>query len=272
MESLGSFLREKRKSKGLSLEQVSEELRIKLSFLEALEEEKYELLPAPLYKRIFLKAYADYLGLNFEEIINKFPINGSKAREKEDIFSTPPIEKEVKAARPVTGTKGKTGYDSWLVIAGLLLGVMIILLFVIHQQIYRQDGDISRRIREARLGPFLPVPDSGRLKPRLPVKEEIRLIPAQLREMTLRLEGVEYTWATVTGDGNTLFAGYINNGTQVEYQARERFNLTLGKSLGVRVYINGKRLKPLSRNGKPVYGREINKDNYRDFLDTTATE
>jgi transcriptional regulator with XRE-family HTH domain len=272
LENLGSFLKEKRKTKGLSLEQVSEEIRIKLSYLEALEEEKYELLPAPLYRKIFLKAYADYLGLNFDEILNKFSVNGSKAREKEDTFSAAPVKKEVQASEPVTGRKGKINYNAWLVLAGILLGVIIILLFIMHQQIYMYDKDTIIRTKEARQGHSLPVPDTGKIEPRPAMKEEVKKVPSQTMGMTLRLEGLGRTWAMVIGDGDTLFTGFINNGMQMEYQAQDYFNLTLGRAWTVKGFLNGEKLKSFGPKGKSIFGREINKNNYRDFLDTTAAE
>jgi transcriptional regulator with XRE-family HTH domain len=272
LENLGSFLKEKRKAKGLSLEQVSEELRIKLSFLEALEEEKDELLPALLYKKIFIKAYADYLGLNFDELLNKFSVDGAKVREKEDTFSASPAKKEVQATEQVIIRKGKTNYNSWLVLAGILLGVIIILLFIMHQQIYKYDKDTKMGTKEARLGPALPVPDSAKLESRPLIKEESKKVPSQTMGMTLRLEGLDRTWAMVIGDGDTLFAGFINNGMQVEYQAQDYFKLTFGRAWVVKGYLNGEKLKSFGPKGKSIFGREINKDNYRDFLDTTAIE
>lgn len=272
MENLGSFLREKRKSKGLSLEQVSEEIRIKLFYLEALEEEKYELLPAPLYKRIFLKAYADFLGLSFEEILNKFSVEGAKVREKEETFSAAPVKKEVQASEPVSGRKGKINYNSWLVLAGILLGVVIILLFIMHQQLYKYDKDTRIWTKEARLGPALPVPDTGKSESRPAKREESQKIPSQPEGMTLRLEGLDRTWAMVIGDGDTLFTGFINNGMQVEYKAQDYFKLTLGRAWLVKCYLNGEKLKSFGPKGKSIFGRVINKSNYRDFLDTTATE
>ena len=272
MENLGSFLKEKRKAKGLSLEQVSEELRIKLSFLEALEEGKDELLPALLYKKIFLKAYSDYLGLNFEEILNKFSVEGAKVREKEETFSAAPVKKEVQATEQVIARKGKINYNSWLVIAGILLGVIIILLFIMHQQIYMYKKDTKMGMKEVRLGPSLPVQDSTKSESRLEMKEEVKKVQSQTRGMTLRLEGLDRTWAMVIGDGDTLFTGFIDNGMQVEYQAQDYFKLTLGRAWVVRGFLNGKKLKSFGPKSKSIFGREINKNNYRDFLDTTATE
>jgi len=272
LENLGSFLKEKRKAKGLSLEQVSEETRIKLSYLKALEEEKYELLPALLYKKIFLKAYADYLGLNFEEIINKFSIDGAKIREKEETLSVPPVKKEVQTSESVSGRRGKINYNSWLVIAGILLGIIIILLFIMNQQLSKYDKDIREGINEARLGPSFPVSDSAKQESRPVIKEEVKKVPSQTIGMTLRLEGLDRTWAMVIGDGDTLFSGFINNGMQMEYQAQDYFKLTLGRAWVVQGFLNGEKLKSFGPMGKSIYGREINKNNYKDFLDTTSTE
>jgi cytoskeletal protein RodZ len=272
MENLGSFLREKRKAKELSLEQASEETRIKQAFLEALEEEKYELLPAPLYKRIFLKAYADYLGLNFEEILSKFSVDGAKAKGKEEVSPVLPVKKEVQIAEQVTGRKGKINYNSWLVIAGILLGIIIILLFIMNQQLSKYDKDTGMSKKETRLGPSLPVPDSTKSESRSVIKEEVKKVPSQSEGMTLKLEGLDRTWAMVIGDGDTLFTGFINNGMQVEYQAQDYFKLTLGRAWVVKGYLNGEKLKSFGSKGKSIFGREINKNSYRDFLDTTATE
>lgn len=116
------------------------------------------------------------------------------------------------------------------------------------------------------------MPDTGKLESISPKKEEVKKIPSQPEGMTLRLEGLDRTWAMVIGDGDTLFTGFINNGMQVEYQARDYFKLTLGRAWVVKGYLNGEKLKSFGPKGKSIFGREINKNNYRDFLDTTATE
>ncbi|HVP35961.1 MAG TPA: RodZ domain-containing protein [Terriglobales bacterium] len=271
MENLGSFLREKRKAKGLSIEQVSDELRIRQTFLEALEEEKYELLPAPLYKKIFLKAYADYLGLNYEEILNKFPVEGGKVREKEELL-TAPLKIEVRTSESISIKKRGINYNSWLVIAGILLGIIIILFFIMNQQISKYDNETGVSTREVKRGPSLPVSDTGKSEPKPAPKEEVKKTASQAKGMTLKLEGLDRTWAMVIGDGDTLFTGFINNGMQMEFQSQEYFKLTLGRAWAIRGYLNGERLKSFGPKGKSVYGREINKYNYRDFLDTTATD
>jgi hypothetical protein len=63
MFELGSSLHEARVRRGLELAQVAAETRIRTRYLQALEDERFELLPGSVYAKGFLRAYADYLGL-----------------------------------------------------------------------------------------------------------------------------------------------------------------------------------------------------------------
>jgi cytoskeletal protein RodZ len=63
MFEFGSSLREARVRRGIELAQVAAETRIRRRYLQALEEERFELRPGSVYAKGFLRAYADYLGL-----------------------------------------------------------------------------------------------------------------------------------------------------------------------------------------------------------------
>jgi cytoskeleton protein RodZ len=65
-QDYGSWLREQRQRRGLSLRQVSAAIRIVEPYLQALEAGNIAILPEP-YIRAFLKTYATYLGLDPEE-------------------------------------------------------------------------------------------------------------------------------------------------------------------------------------------------------------
>ena len=72
MGELGELLRKTREEKGLSLAQVEEATRIRSAYLQALEDEAYERLPAPVYARGFLKNYALYLGLDPQQVLASY--------------------------------------------------------------------------------------------------------------------------------------------------------------------------------------------------------
>ena len=82
MPTLGDALREARASRNLTLGEVEEATKIRKKYLQALEEEDYAALPAPVYARGFLQAYAEYLGIDPAFALNLYlPPNSVAARE-----------------------------------------------------------------------------------------------------------------------------------------------------------------------------------------------
>ncbi|HMA62542.1 MAG TPA: helix-turn-helix transcriptional regulator [bacterium] len=64
-------LKQKRQELGYNLEQISENTKIDIKFLRAIEEGDFEILPST-YIKLFLKSYAEELGINAQEILEQF--------------------------------------------------------------------------------------------------------------------------------------------------------------------------------------------------------
>jgi cytoskeleton protein RodZ len=71
---VGATLHEHRLRRGLNLSSVAETLHIRTSYLHAIEEGRYEDLPGPTYAAGFVRAYADYLGLDATETVRQFKL------------------------------------------------------------------------------------------------------------------------------------------------------------------------------------------------------
>ncbi len=72
MESLGRKLREAREKHNYNLEQIARDTNISKSYLEALEEENFGVIPGDTYVLGFLRNYGEYLGLNPEELVGLY--------------------------------------------------------------------------------------------------------------------------------------------------------------------------------------------------------
>ena len=70
--SMGETLRGIREANGLSLAEVSVHLRIRESFLDALERGDYARLPGPTYAIGFVRSYAELMGLDGAEAVRRF--------------------------------------------------------------------------------------------------------------------------------------------------------------------------------------------------------
>jgi cytoskeleton protein RodZ len=69
-KQIGRQLREAREAKSLTLNQVSRDIRIRTRYLHALESGNLGELPSAVHVRGFLRSYADFLGLNAEELLD----------------------------------------------------------------------------------------------------------------------------------------------------------------------------------------------------------
>ena len=72
MEEIGRTLREAREARGLSLEEVQADTKIRRKYLQALEEGREDEFPADVYLRGFLRSYANYLGLDGLALVEEY--------------------------------------------------------------------------------------------------------------------------------------------------------------------------------------------------------
>jgi cytoskeleton protein RodZ len=81
MFEIGSSLREARERQELELSQVERDTRIRTRYLQALEDERFDRLPAPAYAKGFLRTYADYLGLDAQRFVDEYNTHLAPAEE-----------------------------------------------------------------------------------------------------------------------------------------------------------------------------------------------
>lgn len=72
MKEIGLRLKNKRIDNGISLEEAAEDLKMRLSQLQSIEEGRKEDFKDVLSLKLFIRDYAKYLGLNGEEILDSF--------------------------------------------------------------------------------------------------------------------------------------------------------------------------------------------------------
>jgi hypothetical protein len=69
---IGSSLRAAREHQKLGLADVERTTRIRTKYLQALEDERWEVLPGTAYVKGFLRTYADFLGLDGSQFVEEF--------------------------------------------------------------------------------------------------------------------------------------------------------------------------------------------------------
>jgi cytoskeleton protein RodZ len=116
MFEIGGSLREARLKRNLTPADVQKAIRIRDRYLQALEEERWELLPGDAYVKGFLRTYADYLGLDGNLYVEEY--NSRFARPDEPAFVP------VRFAR--TGTRFGVGFLRPLIAVGVIVAIVAV--------------------------------------------------------------------------------------------------------------------------------------------------
>ncbi len=68
----GESLKQERELRGITLEEISQHTKVHVRFLEAIEHDDLDALPAKAFAKGFLRAYARMIGLDEEQVITNF--------------------------------------------------------------------------------------------------------------------------------------------------------------------------------------------------------
>lgn len=71
-KQVGEALKEYRQQRGFSLKEVSEKTKIPLRYLKLIEDCRYEELPSTSYAQLYVRNYADFLGLSVDKFSSLF--------------------------------------------------------------------------------------------------------------------------------------------------------------------------------------------------------
>ncbi|MGB2697332.1 MAG: RodZ domain-containing protein [Candidatus Zixiibacteriota bacterium] len=239
IRSLGSFLKNKRRSKGLSVKVVAEELRIKEKYIKAIEKDQLDQLPTPAHQKIFVKTYSDFLGLDFEELKKHFGWE--------------------KKGKPTSIKANQQQKPTFLpVLAGFIIGLFCIVAFLNHMP--EQKFNYSQE----KITPDEITAETETVS----ISEEIPLV----EKMILRLEGNEDSWVQVTADRDTLFNGILRKGTAWECKAIDEFMINVARSWAVVGFVDGQPLLPFGTPDQMAQKRTITKENLASFLDSLKSK
>jgi len=266
MASLSEKLRRERELRGISLKQISEETRIGVRFLQALEDDRLDVIPGEFYRRSYLRAYARYLGLDEERALNVYDFS---RKDKSSEGEAEPGSRAVAAfpALPV-----------WLKWVGASLGVglpLVLLLRAMPASTVGSDPDRApRREREAPpvqpYQPISPMPSAQQETavaaidiPASPFPAESAPLEGGLR-LVVSVE--ESCWLEIAADGKVVASGLKDQGFRQEVTALRELRLWLGNAGGVKLLLNDRPAISLGRSGQVRKDVTITLDNFRDFV------
>lgn len=277
MDELGTILREARQARGLTLEDVAQVTRIRVRYLEALEEGRYDVLPTPVHVRGFLRNYALYLDLEPDPLIARYgasrrvvqdiPLKKQVRPELERVAPPPPetLENELEAEpvffRPLGSRLHAPAWFSGDILIGVLIIVVLAALILwaggrfllplltgeepLETPVAEVTSQATRRSTstpgtQATPGQEVELQTPGPTSP--PIFSSIQLEVAVL----------DRGWLLVVADGETVHEGMAESGDAFAWEAADVVKLRSGNAGGIQVILNGQDLGELGGRGEVV--------------------
>lgn len=255
LASFGEELRREREIRGISLKEIADATKISKRFLEAIERNDHRTLPAPAFTRGFVRAYANYVGLNSEEMVNRynFAVAGDDRIEKpphiekypqtpiRDISPRPPAKRGIP---PVYARVNRN--IIWSVLIMLALGGVAYWAIQYRGQTEAEPDPAT-----------VPVATKAVVPPPLPPPEN----PNDDSKLRLAVEVVKNSWVVLEADGKTIVNAEMETGERRTFEAADAFRFrTIGNAAGLRLTLNGVTVPPLGEDGDVVRNRVFDRD------------
>jgi cytoskeletal protein RodZ len=185
-ETLGQYLNRKREGRHLSVQETALAMGVKTSFIEAIEEDNFDVFPQYSLIVWFVKQYAKYLKLNQHEVLQRFEVqwdlSGGNAKTFEQLSLFPDSEPSlsVPAGRKVRMTFGrlpKTGIRLPVIVTIC----MIIFFLVTYLQDSKQETTSLIDFRFAEISKTAADPHDERISP--PLADAVKAEEPQKRTL-----------------------------------------------------------------------------------------
>lgn len=124
MPGIGNTLREARIRQKVDITAVEQATKIRAKYLRALETEEFDSLPGPTFVKTFIRAYAEYLGLDAQLLISEYRNDYEPRVEQEPLHHMGEPPKGRERIRP-------RSFHPALVGAVALVIIVVVLLFVL---------------------------------------------------------------------------------------------------------------------------------------------
>jgi cytoskeletal protein RodZ len=225
----------------ISLRDIADRTKISLRYLQAMEDDRFDLLPAPIFAKGFLREYARYVGLSPDEVVNHYlSVQQQAASQEEGTKEGVKKDSTLAGQRPARPKPVRNWtYGLFLALAVLLL-IGLVALAAWYAE-HRRDDPAADVTPPPIAAP--PAPEAVQVAEPLSTPEE----PKAPLQVTLDFTAA--CWIEAMADGKRVVAQEYAQSESLEVKAQQTVTLvTVGDARAAEVQVNG---LPFALNGKP---------------------
>ncbi len=255
--SIGERLKEAREERDLTLNDIRDNTKIRVKYLQALEDEEYDIIPGTVYVKVFIKGYAEEVGLDGSELVREY---------QEILDEKNRIEKEKQEEEEEKNDKAffqnRLLNTIIIVVVLLVLAVVIYNVFLLNDS-QNQNYNLQEPVNAVENEPVsttYPAEDDSEIENTdseiennntdSAAEESTAQINRKEKEIELIIK--EKSWVQVEVDGEQVFQGILNEGVIRKFTGQERIDLKIGNAAGVLVKEDEETLGPWGEQGEVI--------------------
>ena len=243
MPALGEEFRSAREARGVTLSEVAEQIHIRSVYLNAIENEEWSAIGAPVYVRGFIRTYARFLGLDAEDAVGRF----NEAAPAERLTSTASVSLDEREG---------SGLSIWAVLGALVALALVGFVAYEYWQYVQGGGKTPVAAASAAPQPGAAASGSQTLAPGASgsPSAEPSATPASTARHQIAIRLTQRSWLRVSIDGSTQLEGIYPAGTSRTFTGSVA-DVRAGNAGGVTVALNGRPPVPMGKDGDVVEQR-----------------
>jgi cytoskeleton protein RodZ len=257
VDETGSDLKKVRESKGITLKDLFESTRIRISILEAIENEEFHLLPENFYTQTFIKTYAQAVGVESEKILSRY----EKYLEQNKVFREGAVESKSCLSKFYASHRS---LPRWIV-TGLFIVVFVIFLLYPKQKAENVKKEVADKSKTAVIVKEVEnqtsVVDKQAVEQKTEIEEESSVSKAIANKQNevveaaykMTVEATERVWLNIKVDNNPPEEILLRPGEKIHKEASKEFTIDIGNAGGVNLTFQGESLGSLGEHGQVIH-------------------
>lgn len=254
MSSVGEILKNTREAKGITIEQVAEATSIRVLYLEAIENEQFNLVPGEVYLKGFIRNYANYIGLNGPAMVEKYKeqVEANKKREHPVQVDTNDI-KHNKQPEQINQRKTKLAKADVSAIKSLLekyvtkrnivllAGIVVFIAAASFISSFFSDSKDSEPAKTKQAAvESVQNESANKSKVASVLKDQSGVyIVKDAANIEAQVEFSGDCWTEAYADGKEVFMGMMSAGKTVNWKAEKELQIKVGNVRVAKINCNG---------------------------------
>jgi cytoskeletal protein RodZ len=260
MNPFSEELRKEREARQLTLSDISQQTRIHIKYLQAIEQGAFDVLPQT-YVRAFIKAYAEAVGMNTTDALKRYDIHSTPEHRSETAETR---NEAMLSVRPEAANRELQQEKRVRIATFSVIGAVAAIVLAFYLLNYFDTVLPTQTVKETAFQEV--VKEQEQVLPpaaAADTADTVKTAPAPLPKpdsLVLRIVASDSVWITIIRDSMAPRSGYMLKGRYRTYIAKKAFSISISDAGSIRLLLNGKEIPPFGDRGKRVRNARITAD------------